>query len=168
LFEFDWSRYQRAQVQSIPETIRSFLRAEPAERDRWYQFLEVCILPGASLWEATPHAIPFLQELLGREDVANFIYDMFVHILACTEDPRTGRIGEECRNRIRAGLDTYLRDLANVRIPREERYNILYVIVRLVEDRGRWEPRLRTMCESEPDPELKAEIVDVLSEKTES
>lgn len=155
---FDWKPYEESGFGSIPEVIIGLARASSEKRHIWCDRLELCLLPHASLGNGSPYAIPYLLELLIENVACECIYSIFSLAVICTEDPKSSELGVECRNKIRMGLDTYLKDLKNTGLSVRERSAALGVICRLSEDRLIWEPIVKKVYEAEYNLEVKNEI----------
>ena len=166
LIAVDWSAYQRVGFGSIPNTVLGLLRAKPSERPSWRDRLELCLLPQATLVGGTSFAVPFLLELLRERVASGEIYSVLVLVVICTEDDRSGELGENCRERIRSGLDVYLRDLADVGLRIGVRSLALDLTCRLKEQRLTWEPVVRAVYKSEPSSAMRAEIREWLDDET--
>ncbi len=158
LVAIKWSLVERNGFGSIPTTILGMCRADADERATWRERLELCLLPQSGLGEGTSYAIPFLLEMLGARVASDDIYSVLVPIAICAMDFKDGGLAAKCRKELAAGLDVYLRDLADRNSPIGVRSLALDVICRLDSERMVWEPVLRNVYASEQTSVIGTEI----------
>jgi len=157
----------------VPDNIRALMSDDPSAHKQALEALYNTIAHQGSVYSATAVAVPFLIELvdtptvLSRDDILSLLtWVAFGHYWDTYEEPRQGKlvqpsaIGERVYNVVRAGIPVYLHVLDK---ETELRASALGVLCRFRADSALIAPHLRSLLDTETDPDLFDALVLSLS-----